>query len=565
MPIATNDQGQALRLDQSGQWVPTKLATNPQTGERLALDGDQWVSLPKPQVSTATDVARVLPGGVTKGVTGVLGLPGTIQNAISSGFDYLANKATGANINTADSPLSGAKLDQVVSQPFGGFYEPKTTLGRYAETVASFAPAAIGGEASLANRALGRVLAPAVASETAGEIPGVKGTGAEPYARVLGGILGGAPAGAAAGARAAGERLAPRLAEPLPAADAALVQQYEQMGGHLRPGQYNPSSFVRQGDAVLADTPWPRVAGFAPDSETAVLPSQQADEFNRLLSKTFGEDSPRITDDVLQRASKRISDIYETVLPRNTVVSDPPLIDSLSAVEKNVAQAAPAMNAPDVVRIQNVLESIRRQVTDGSIPGKTYQTFRQRGGILDELASSTSPVLQRAGVDIRNALDDAFIRQADPYDAAALNMAKSQFRNLETLRPLAAKAPAGNISPGLVLGAVNREFGSPAAAGDLGTLARVGSAFLKSQPSSGTSERSVWRSLVNKPFSEGVPAIANSAVSLPISAVASRQLNRVINSPQMRARLLANALQNPGATAVTGQAPVNLLARALQQ
>jgi hypothetical protein len=46
MPIATNAQGQALRLDPaSGQWVPTQLATNPQTKETVALDGDKWVPL----------------------------------------------------------------------------------------------------------------------------------------------------------------------------------------------------------------------------------------------------------------------------------------------------------------------------------------------------------------------------------------------------------------------------------------------------------------------------------------------------------------------------------------
>lgn len=46
MPIAYNaETGKALRLDDSGQWVETKIAKNQQTGETLALDGNQWAPL----------------------------------------------------------------------------------------------------------------------------------------------------------------------------------------------------------------------------------------------------------------------------------------------------------------------------------------------------------------------------------------------------------------------------------------------------------------------------------------------------------------------------------------
>lgn len=543
MAIAINAQGDALWLDKTGKWVPTKLATNPQSGERLALDGDTWIAIPTEKPSAFVDAARAIPGGIAKGIASVAGLPGSVSDLMSSGLDYLGNKIMGANISTAKSPFSGSALEEYAGKPTGGYYEPKTTLGQYAQTAAEFAPAAFGGEASLAERALGRVLAPAITSETLGRA--TKGRPYEGAARLAGAVLGGSPASVLAGGRAITEGVIPRLAEPLPAEDANLVQQYEAMGGHLRPAQYSPSNFIRQGDAVIADSPFPRASGFAPNSQTAILPGQQADEFNRMLSQTFGENAPRLTDDVLQQAYRRIGRVYETVLPRNNISASPDLETSLGNVENNVLQAAPAMNSPDVVRVQNVLESIRNQVANGgSLSGRIYQTYRQRGGILDELAGSDSPVLQRAGTDIRRALDDAFIQQADPYDAAALTQARNQYRNLETLRPLASRAPAGNISPGLVLGAVNREFDSPAAAGDLGTLARVGAAYLRPQVSSGTSERQIWRSLVNKPFSEGLPAVANAVVGLPVSAVGARAVNRMINSPAMRNRLLANALMN---------------------
>src|SRR5215471_8446798 len=264
------------------------------------------------------DAARTIPGGIAKGVTGIIGLPGTLSDAASSGLDWLANKVTGADIHPREvhtklfghdisvsgNPLSGTNLANAVAAPFGGFYEPKTDLGRYTETASEFLPAAFGGDATLAERAIGRVLSPAITSETVGNIPGIKGSAIEPYARTLAAMLGGGVGAAKAGGRAYANAKFPTTAAALPADEANLVLQYEQMGGHLRPGQYNPSNLIRQGDAVAADTAWPRAAGFSANDPTFVLPSQQVDEFHQLLSNTIGEDAPRITDQTIANAKQ---------------------------------------------------------------------------------------------------------------------------------------------------------------------------------------------------------------------------------------------------------------------
>lgn len=513
---------------------------------------------------SAMDVVNALPTGIAKGFAGLAGAPGLIGDLVGAGLRTIGvptrdtSQPLPANVTVPFPHGDPASAIKDLGNAVGGFYEPKTTAGHYAETIGEFVPGAIGGEASIAQRALARVLAPAVVSQTVGDI--AKPFGLEGPARVAGAVLGGSPGAIGA----IGKSVGSKFAEALAPEDAALVSKYEEMGGHLRPGQYIPSNFMRQGDAVMADTPWPRVSGFAADSKTAVLPAQQADEFNRFLSRSFGEDAPRITDEVVQSARKRIGDVYETVLPNNVIKDTPEIRAALDSVESDIAKAAPAMEPKDLTRISATVNRIRSQLTEDGIPGKLYQEYRKRGGLLDELTASTSSALQGAAKSIRTALDDAFISQAKPEDAAALLKAKEQYRNLETLAPLAAKAPTGNVNPGAVLGAVNKEFGSPGKAGDLGTLARVGAAFLKAQPSSGTAERNVWRTLINKPFSEGLPAIGNTAFSLPISAFATRAINKAINSPEMRARLLAKALETPGATQQPPGANSAALAKALQ-
>src|SRR5262245_12868480 len=45
MPIATNEAGETLYLDNSGQWKPAPTAINPETKETLAFDGTSWTPL----------------------------------------------------------------------------------------------------------------------------------------------------------------------------------------------------------------------------------------------------------------------------------------------------------------------------------------------------------------------------------------------------------------------------------------------------------------------------------------------------------------------------------------
>lgn len=553
MPIVTNDKGEALRLDQTGRWVPTRVVTN-DNGDKLALDGNEWKPVPKPEPNTPTDMLRSIPGAIAKGATAMAGLPGEVSNLIGGGMKALGiptrdmnaplpagNLGPAAGGELGGLPPDTATLDAAVSKPFGGYYKPQTEPGKVTETVGSFWPGAVGGGGSLARRALLNVLAPALGSEAGGAA--ARGGQYEGLAKVAGAVVGGAPAMARAGASGIARALASGV-DALPAEDAALVAKYESMGGQLRPGQYHPSNFIRQGDSVVADMPFPRAAGFAADSQHAVLPDAQSDQYHRFVARTFGENAPRITSEVVEKAEKRLGDVWERVLPRNNITTSEPLQQVMGKVETALATAMPAMKPEDVTRMSGVINSIRGQLASGGVSGELYQTYRMRGGLLDELAGSKSPVLQRAAGDIRSALDEAFATQAQGQDGLDLRKAQEQYRNLQVVKPLAAKAPTGKIAPGLLLGAVNSEFNNnPAAAGELGTLAQVGKAFMSSLPNSGTSERGIWRAMVNKPFSEGVPAVMNAALSLPVSVTASRFVNRSINSPEMRAKLLADVLK----------------------
>ena len=159
-------------------------------------------SLPAPtnDDSTTGDVAKSAGVGLVKGGIGLAGLPGDLSNALAHGSkiagDYIAGKLgfdPSPDLGLPALPTSGV-IQKGVESATGPLYEPKTTAGQYAETAGEFLPAAIGGPESLATRLATRVAAPAVASETAGQL--TKGTAAEPYARLAGAIAGGTSASA---------------------------------------------------------------------------------------------------------------------------------------------------------------------------------------------------------------------------------------------------------------------------------------------------------------------------------------------------------------------------------
>ena len=179
----------------------------------------------------AKDIAKSGVTGLSEGVAGLVGLPGTISDVMDTGLTALANKITGANVQLPKSPVSGEAINRGISNLVGGYYEPQTVAGEYARTIGQFAPGMVTGPQGIIPRVASAVI-PAVASEAAGQA--TKGTAAEPAARIAGALL--APAGVGLVKRT-GSSLARALsgaAKPSVVDEIApTIAQYKQAGGNL--------------------------------------------------------------------------------------------------------------------------------------------------------------------------------------------------------------------------------------------------------------------------------------------------------------------------------------------
>lgn len=171
-----------------------------------------------PETGLVEDVAKSAGSGLVQGVTGLLGLPGDIQQFAGWGAGKVAKVLGGdeekvKNAVRTGIPVIGGIWDSQDTadalKKVTGFepYEPKTTAGKFTRTVAEFVPGAVAtgpgavasvlrGGAAAAARTGARNAAtfgalPGVASEAAGQA--TKGTGYEPYARAAGAIAGAGP------------------------------------------------------------------------------------------------------------------------------------------------------------------------------------------------------------------------------------------------------------------------------------------------------------------------------------------------------------------------------------
>lgn len=170
-------------------------------------------------VSTAMDVAKSAGVGLAEGAIGAATLPGTLQGGAAKGdsavsgwlsdkfkssfpeaYEWLRKESAqsqqsalgkGLAEGTADTyslrAPTPADVTQRIESVTGPFYKPQTTAGEYARTTGQFAGGAVmpGGPVQRTFN----VLAPAVASETAGQL--TKGTAYEAPARFAGALGGG--------------------------------------------------------------------------------------------------------------------------------------------------------------------------------------------------------------------------------------------------------------------------------------------------------------------------------------------------------------------------------------
>lgn len=449
--------------------------------------------------SVAGDIAKSAGIGLVKGGVGIAGAAGDVRNIASKAADYIGekigaspeavqnfkNKAYDLSQYTMPTKVlsnapSSSDIQSGIENAVGSkFYEPKTTAGEYAQTLGEFAPGLLGGGEGLLSRVLTRVAAPAILSETGGQL--TKGTEAEPYARVVGALM--SPAVLSAGRRA----ITPF---PANAERSNLVNVLQNEGVPVTAGQRTGNKALQWAESTFGDMPG---AGGRP----AEMMTNQQEQFTAAALRRAGEDATRANPETIDRAFTRIGNQFDQIGARNHVVPDQQFVQDLQATRDDYHNlVGPHARAPVVDNtIQDIADQMQRN--GGMLTGDQYNAMTSR--IAKQARATTDPQLRTALYGLRENLDDAFERtlqqSGNTQDLAALQEARRQYRNLLTVEKAATGAGSataeGLISPSQLRGAVVQQGRRNYARGqgDFADLARAGEAILRPLPNSGTAPR----------------------------------------------------------------------------
>jgi hypothetical protein len=415
-----------------------------------------------------------------------------------------------------------------VEQVTGQFHKPKTTAGKYAQSVGEFAPAALGGPASLVGKSV-NVAAPAFASEYAGQQ--YEGTAAEPWARVAGGV---------AGALAPGmitRGITPNPSTPERRNNVAVL---DREGVPMTAGERTGSQKLRYAESNTEHT----VGG---GGRFANLKEAQGDAYTAAVLRRVGEDAPRATGPVIDRAFNRIGQQFDDLASRNTLSADQRFVQDLGTVVSEYQFLTPRITGQKSV-VENVIEDIAEKMhsNGGVLAGPAYQSIRSR---LDKAAraSKQDPQLADALMGIRNSLDDAMERSIGATNAAdvgAWREVRNQYRNMLVVERAATgageAASNGIISPAQLRAAVRAQNMRAYARGqgDFADLARAGEAVMKPMAQSGTAPRVG----MNQAFA-GVGAAGGALIAGPPGAFLGAMVP--LAAPPLSARaLMSPAVQN---------------------
>ena len=370
---------------------------------------------------------------------------------------------------------------------------------------------------------------------------------------------------------------------------AQAAQKLGALGVDLRGGQIAKSKAVQQLDATLFN-----------HDNTGLL-----EDYTRAASHTIGQDSAALTPEVMGKAETDIGKKFDVVKGVNNLVPfGTPVaklggqtlqdhLDGLYNTALNLPIAADTANKID--KLHNLV-SKAGIVSGGNASGDDYLALTQSGGPIQTLMKDSDPVAKRYAAAVRQGLDaatDAGATALGRQDLVQnLATARSQWKNMLTLEPLAEKAqPHGLLNPQALQGRVANMFSdygySPDAGGALGDLAE-GGRYLSAPSAQGEAKAvSTGGNMLTKhPIAAGtglvvagtlaneaahaLPAIAADIGEHPFASAAAlgagglalgakagiRQVQRAaMGSPEYRNWLIQNAI-NPSARRVGGNALV---------
>lgn len=481
--------------------------------------------LPGPSSSEGGLVDTLLsPGvGALQAAGSAPGFPVDLFTLVGRGANWLTGREWEPGMDPAQSGWTGADWLRASQRPFGeGGIGMPSIVGEAPRNEIERVGRKLGGLISLGG--------------PAGAGAGVTATGVSEVGRALdkAGVTDGygEPVGLLAGPavheglKAAGRTMIPRV-EPSIARAAKTLEQH---GVDVAPSQIaanQPLRYARSGADQLS---------LFSSGKTA----RQQDQFVRAVSQTFGENAPRITQDVIDSARKRIGGELQTLYKSGSIdaSASPTLINELAQIER---QATSTLQPQQMGYVAKALDEVVGSVSSGPLPGDAFWNMIKfdAKSALNNAMRSADPTVKGYAIDIKTAMMKALEQGSPATLRSQLAKFNKQYANLSTIDDLALRS-GGDISPQALLGRVVTEQGN--VRGQLGELAEAAKVAMKPLADSGTAGRNAAMTTIAAPGGAMVAGVD------PLTALAAWGATTGVVAPSVRGLLdsgmLARAMIN---------------------
>lgn len=332
-----------------------------------------------------------------------------------------------------------------------------------------------------------------------------------------------------------------KLLKPVPRAidNSVGVNAADRIGMQLTPGQKTGSTGLQQIEAVLSRTP-----GSAGMFDR--IKDLNQGRLNAAAAKSIGEGADNLGEDVIAKASQRISQTFNDLSAKSNVRLGQDFNTLIGKLKANNDKLGSFRNP----QVDSLIEKSTELAKLGNLPGDVYQVIRSElTSSADDAYRAGNSAAGKAMKDIRNALDTSAKKGLSQADQALWDSVRSQYAHLKTLVK-GNTIEAGNVKPHLINGALAKfnpqlyksgQINSPL--NDIGMIAQN---FKQAVPNSGTPERTAMQNMMFGNPITGVPSMAlanlyaRAYLSKPGQAYMTKGM--VDLSPQMQALLAKSGM-----------------------
>lgn len=287
------------------------------------------------------------------------------------------------------------------------------------------------------------------------------------------------------------------------------------------------------------------------------------ESYHRALGREIGlvgpDEAPYLTIDVIQGAKKKLSDAYESILPKvkiknGTAIAGKLAFDSEKLIEPFGPVAGATIKASAVEDLKAIRDGIKAGLATGEIKGKELKMMYTHVRELSEDRSLRHAVRQRF-LKFRESLKDTFASSLDPVDpelAKLLRETDIKWANASILAKVQKSAGTdveGYVSGPKLHNAILARYGDPGKAGNFGKLAEMGKIFFQKLPDSGTADRVMANTILSGGLAGGVAGgLIDPSTAIGLWALPKLSSHAYYQTPAyLRAIRLSRAAGSAGA------------------